>query len=422
MQRNVALLWFCTLLLIVASSYAPEAQAALPALAKKSTVLYSQPSLQANPIGRLPQITKVSVLGKSGTQWFKIRVTLRDGRTLEGWTLKSNLFQPQESSPASSPPRKSSERSLVDSLLDGGKRPSSDEKRNEDKPSKKVSKPAAVKKYREADDGEGSALLTNRLVLGTFLGYRVNSYSVSDASNTISYDIPGLFFGVQGDYDFLKLENLPLIFGIHASFSYELKNYTIELLDDATTPTQISSTDASGTTQDIDLALRAKYAFSDSPTTTQLMLQIGYLLSSSSLDDGTFHNLPINLFTSNEYSHVYGGIIFRVPFEIADTLAGFQLDGKYFLLNDFSESVSGGTSSVSGQISSAAPGFAAEASVFWRFTEHLVSEITFTHKVEGADFTGTGERISNTSQAISFTNANVSDTWSGGQLSVKYAF
>lgn len=386
-----------------------SASAAIPAVAKKDTVIYAEPSFNARAVGRLPAITKVNVLGKKGAEWFKISIILKNGKTVEGWTLKSNLYNSESGAKV----QRREEQNLLETLIN---------RRSKEQPKKSKAPPPEVAKYREQKRPEqtGGNWLHDRLDAGMALGYRINSYELSDASNAIAYDIPGLFLGVNLQFNVLQRERWAA--GVKAGFEYEVKNYTIELLDDAATPQLISSTDGAGSTTVFDVGLVGTWKFTPSATSPEATLELGYLISSSMMDDGQVRNLPVNLFVNSDYTHLYVGAGFALPFKVADTIAGLKLNGQYFVLNDFEESTDAGATNVSGNSPTAAPGYFVKVGFFWNFTDHLIAELAFMRKQEGADFTGNGTRLVNTSQAITFTDASVSEVVNGALLGVTYDF
>ncbi len=349
--------------------------APIQALAKKATKVYAAPSETSKLLARFKKVGKVTVLGKRGL-WYKVKLTLGRGKYLEGWTLKTNLFRP---------------------------------------------KPTKVVKPKQKEDKKFN-LVKDRLDITVNLGSRINSYSIADTTNRIAYDLPGIFVSLELFYEVIKLVKFPATFGIQTIYEFEVKPYTFEILDDSSPATEISSSTSTGKVNVFDFSIFSLIRLKDDENSPQLLLHLGYLLSFSSLDDGELRNLPVNLFTNGDYTHGYVGGGFIIPFRVNELDLGFRSTAKAFLINDYEESTEAGATNVSGQDPSANFGYQIEAGFFWRLMEHVILHAKFIRKDEGADFTGAGERLVNTSEVVSFQNATISDSYNGGLVGISYDF
>ena len=377
------------------------AEAAVVALARKSTRIYSAPNSNGKLLVTLKRVTKVSVLGKRG-DWFKIRIYYKkNGRKtyFDGWTLKNRLIRQK---PATTTPKTQDDK-LLDSLI---------EKR-------KSSKAAESYKYRP----EGStSLIHGKLDLGLNLGYRLNSYSIADASESIAYDIPGFYVGPEISYEFLTIEQARTAFGLLAKYDLEFKSYNVELIDDSATPQVISDEKNSGSSHNIDAGLQIIFDLMKKRRSPRIKILSGYILNYSSLSDAILRNLEINLFTDNKYRHLYFGGGLEIPFTLGGIQAGIGAAYKFFLINNFTETGRGGTSPVSGQTVSADKGYELSGGVFWRLTESLVFNLDYIGVKRGATFEGAGSRLTNTNQTINFSDASIDDKIHSAEIGISYDF
>ena len=408
-----------------------DAVASVPALAKRSSTIFRKPSKKSTAIVKLKKATKVSVLGKRGS-WFKVQIRVRKGKKIfkiEGWTLRGNLVKQEKrviKKPKKKKAKKKRRRVRAEEFEDYDDESGDDllekliDKRSSKKSKKKRSK--AKKKRRFHEPGEKHEWIEDRLDIGLDFGYRILSYKISDSASQISYDIPGFVIGPKVHYEYLTFLEDRLGLALDLSYQLEFKNYSINLQDDSSPAAEISNSAEVGTGQLLDIYLSGIYRFSGKKVPGTVKLMLGYLSTSSDLKDAQLRNLDINLFTDTTFSHTYGGVGFSVPLQLSGVQGGLTFDAKYFLSSSFTEKADDGTENISGQSPTASSGYQIHLGAFWRLSEHLTADFKLGRQEQGADFTGAGQRLNNTSQAITFTDAQITDTQHSVMLGVNYAF